>query len=916
MTASRRGTSTRALDAVDDARRRRRRSGRRRSTTASSARSSASTTRAGARGRRDLRAEMIRVATERRRPVAGPAPRAAPRRSACGSTTPTCPRSRPTLESAADEACPTCGSSSPGPRPPPSRPRAPARGPARGRRRRHPPTRTARAQARADAVAGRARRRERARPRRSSRRRDSAMPATGRHRGARARPRRHRRLRRPGARAAAVDAPRTAGSTCTSRCCRAWRGAAPVQRALIAGDAEHRGIRVPARARARRRRRVRHALGARSRRTTPPGELLDALAVDGAELLAGVVDAHRRRHGRARRRSRASPRSRRSSASTTRGSTGRQPADAVDATASAASRPSPAHSRRSTAQRLKVLERAPRRPTPRRSRPGALAARRPASARRHRDRRRSSCCACSPPDARRWPRPTGGAARRDGGGAMSGRSGAPARRRDGRGRGPQRGRGRRAHLARAPRRVRGARGRARRRGLRQPAAARRASAERGLDRADAALATELTYGTLRMQGYYDEVIALAAGRPTIAIDPAVLDVLRLGAHQLLATRVPTHAAVDESVALAQARRRRRPPASPTRVLRTISRTTPEEWRELVRRGRDGRRRRLAGSSTSHPAWIVRALRAALAAEGRGDELDAAARRRQRRAAGEPRRAAGTRRRRRRRSPGSSPTGTRRSACVDGGDPLGVAEASQRSHPRAGRGLAARRARADAAPARSCRGSAGSTSAPAPAARRRCSRPRRSPAVRRCVANELVPARAELVRKALVGRARRRRGARTATAASSTSSARRSGRVRPHPARRARAPVSARCAAAPRRAGASARATSPSSRGCRASCSTPRVARAHARRRPRLRDLLAAHRRDPRQRRERRSRGCGGRVEQLDTRAVLAGAVAASARPRRRRPRPCSSGRTGTAPTRCSSRCCDVPAELGRRRADR
>ena len=34
-----------------------------------------------------------------------------------------------------------------------------------------------------------------------------------------------------------------------------------------------------------------------------------------------------------------------------------------------------------------------------------------------------------------------------------------------------------------------------------------------LNTADAALATELTYGTLRMQGYYDRVIALAAGRP-------------------------------------------------------------------------------------------------------------------------------------------------------------------------------------------------------------------------------------------------------------------------------------------------------------------------------------------------------------------------------------------------------------------
>jgi len=140
----------------------------------------------------------------------------------------------------------------------------------------------------------------------------------------------------------------------------------------------------------------------------------------------------------------------------------------------------------------------------------------------------------------------------------------------------------------------------------------------GLDRADAAFATELTYGTLRMQGYYDEVIALAAGRPTSAIDPAVLDVLRIGTHQLLATRVPTHAAVYEQVALA---RRVAPKAAgfANAVLRTISRSSPEAWRDLVAEGAKGDDDRLARVE-SHPRWIVRALRAALQHEGRADEL--------------------------------------------------------------------------------------------------------------------------------------------------------------------------------------------------------------------------------------------------------------------------------------------------------
>jgi 16S rRNA (cytosine967-C5)-methyltransferase len=147
-----------------------------------------------------------------------------------------------------------------------------------------------------------------------------------------------------------------------------------------------------------------------------------------------------------------------------------------------------------------------------------------------------------------------------------------------------------------------------------PARIRRAR----LSRADAAFATELTYGTLRLLGYYDRVVELAAGRPTTAIDPAVLDVLRLGTHQLLATRVPTHAAVFEQVALA---RRVAPKAAgfANAVLRTISRTSPEAWRDLVAEGARNEDERLARVE-SHPQWIVRALRTALEREGRGAEL--------------------------------------------------------------------------------------------------------------------------------------------------------------------------------------------------------------------------------------------------------------------------------------------------------
>lgn len=147
----------------------------------------------------------------------------------------------------------------------------------------------------------------------------------------------------------------------------------------------------------------------------------------------------------------------------------------------------------------------------------------------------------------------------------------------------------------------------------------RAIERAGLDTADAALATELTYGTLRRQGYYDAVIALAASRAADRIDPPVLDALRLGAHQLLATRVATHAAVNESVTLARTVSGQATTGFVNAVLRTISRDTPEHWLERVLDAARSDDERLS-LEYSHPVWIVRALRRSLAAEGRADEL--------------------------------------------------------------------------------------------------------------------------------------------------------------------------------------------------------------------------------------------------------------------------------------------------------
>ncbi|WP_419866228.1 RsmB/NOP family class I SAM-dependent RNA methyltransferase [Ornithinimicrobium cerasi] len=146
--------------------------------------------------------------------------------------------------------------------------------------------------------------------------------------------------------------------------------------------------------------------------------------------------------------------------------------------------------------------------------------------------------------------------------------------------------------------------------LELPAALRRAR----LRGRDAAFATELTYGTLRLQGLYDAVVAVAADRAAASIDPPVLDVLRLGAHQLLGMRVPAHAAVSATVALARQHVSQGAGGFANAVLRRVSERSREDWVQAVTADVPDPLSRLA-LEHSHPEWVVRALRAALVAHG-------------------------------------------------------------------------------------------------------------------------------------------------------------------------------------------------------------------------------------------------------------------------------------------------------------
>ena len=66
----------------------------------------------------------------------------------------------------------------------------------------------------------------------------------------------------------------------------------------------------------------------------------------------------------------------------------------------------------------------------------------------------------------------------------------------------------------------------------------------GLDTRDRGFATELVYGTTRMQRACDWLLARHVTRPWDSLDPSVRAALRLGAYQLHYLRVPAHAAVN------------------------------------------------------------------------------------------------------------------------------------------------------------------------------------------------------------------------------------------------------------------------------------------------------------------------------------------------------------------------------------
>lgn len=128
-----------------------------------------------------------------------------------------------------------------------------------------------------------------------------------------------------------------------------------------------------------------------------------------------------------------------------------------------------------------------------------------------------------------------------------------------------------------------------------------------LPRQESALATELCYGVMRRRNALDAAIAKFCDRPLKKLETQVLVALRIGAYQLLyLTRVPPHAAVGETVALAKRQKLERAAGMINAILRRISQSRevplPDDPVERL------------SVEESHPSWLIRRWNERIGAE--------------------------------------------------------------------------------------------------------------------------------------------------------------------------------------------------------------------------------------------------------------------------------------------------------------
>ncbi len=134
--------------------------------------------------------------------------------------------------------------------------------------------------------------------------------------------------------------------------------------------------------------------------------------------------------------------------------------------------------------------------------------------------------------------------------------------------------------------------------------ANRAAAHRlvNLRGADRGLALELAYGTIRLRSRLDTELATLVDRPLRRVDSRVLRWLRLGLYQVRETRVPDHAAVDQTVRGVEHTAGPKATGLANAVLRRAIR---EGQREDAFPNPDHDPEGYLTTWGSHPAWLIR-----------------------------------------------------------------------------------------------------------------------------------------------------------------------------------------------------------------------------------------------------------------------------------------------------------------------
>ena len=128
--------------------------------------------------------------------------------------------------------------------------------------------------------------------------------------------------------------------------------------------------------------------------------------------------------------------------------------------------------------------------------------------------------------------------------------------------------------------------------------------ESKFEQRDKGFATELLYGTLRMQGRHDFILSQVADRPLSEVDEGIVDICRLGVHQLFEMRVATHAAVSATVEVARKVLGESKASYVNALLRKVSSRTLAEWLQEIPEKADAITR--LSITHSHPEWVVSA----------------------------------------------------------------------------------------------------------------------------------------------------------------------------------------------------------------------------------------------------------------------------------------------------------------------